>query len=332
MAFEIESAITTLIEQYHHLAYTEQFLPGFTEPLFDMPTPVPPHKLGAIILSAHSSIEKEEPYHRHNYFLINYAYRGEYQEIIDGNEILLREHDIFLSQPFVPHCMLAHESKEDVILSIRVRKDLLLHSLMPVLPKNESLLSFFISPLDRRLNAAHKYMIFRKDPNLSPQIHRVFDALIEEYVEMQPGYGTLLDTNLASLLALFSRYFFLHQEEYNRTEKALTLTSGILHYIADNCSTTTLTQVSDEFHYHPNYISTFLQKETGQTFSEIVRTYRLERACTLLSSTNMPIEEISVLVGYPHTSNFYRTFKKYHTLSPQQYRKEHRTSASDLIR
>lgn len=332
MAFDIESAVTTLIDQYPRLTYTKQILPDFPEPLFDMPIPVPPHKRGAIIISGHSSIEKAEPCHRHNYFLINYAYRGDYREIIDGKEILLKEQDVYLSQPFVPHCLLSHESKDDVILSIRIRKDLLLHSLMPVLPKNESLLNFFISPLNMNLNASHKYLIFRKDPNLCLWIHRVFEALIEEYVEMQPSYGTLLDTNLASLLALFSRYYILHQEECDKAEKAPTLISGILRYIADNCSTATLTQVSDEFHYHPNYISTLLQKETGQTFSDIIRSYRLERACTLLSSSNMPIEEIAVLVGYPHTSNFYRIFKKYNSLSPQQYRMKHHTMESDLIR
>lgn len=332
MAFEIESAITTLVEQYQHLTYTEQFLPEFSEPLFDMPIPVPPHKTGAIILSGHSAIKKAEPYHRHNYFLINYAYRGNYQEIVDGKELLLQEHDIFLSQPFVPHCLLEHPSGDDVILSIRIRKELLLHSLMPVLPKNEALLNFFISPLNKRIDAQYKYLVFRNDPALSLRMHRVFEALIEEYVEMQPGYCTLLDTNLASLLALFSRYYILRQEDCGKSAKAPTLISGILNYIANNCSTATLTQVSDEFHYHPNYISTLLQKETGQTFSEIIRAYRLERACTLLSSSNMPIEEIAVLVGYPHTSNFYRIFKKHYSVSPQQYRTQHHATGSDLIR
>lgn len=325
MVFESDSSIFLLIQQYSQLVFNKQFVSDFKEPLFDMPIPVLPHKRGDIILSGHSSIQKDEPLHCHNYFLINYAYRGDYREIIDGKEVLLREHDIYFSQPYVPHCLLSHESNEDILLSIRIRKNLLLHSLMPVLPKNEEFLNFCISPLNMRPSAKHRYLIFHEDPSLRQRIYHVFTAMIEEYVKMQPGYDTLLDTNLANLLALLSRCYILHRAEYECLDKTPTLVDRILHYISNNCATTTLTQVSEEFHYHPNYVSTLLQKETGQTFSEIIRNYRLDRARILLSNSDMPIEEIAVLVGYPHTSNFYRNFRKYCKVSPNQYRKDHKT-------
>lgn len=328
----LDSVIHTLVTQYPRLQYSKRYFPDFPEPVFDMPVPVLPHRRGDIIISAHSQILKAEPPHRHNYFLINYVYRGNYATLVNGQPVTLHEHDIYLSQPFVPHCLLEHGSEGDCILSIRVRKELLLRSLMPVLPKNEAMLDFFVAPLNMKKPASFEYMIFHADPSLEDRIHNTINYMIEEYVHMDPGYDRMLDTHLATLFALFSRYHMIHPEDNNqKNTEALPLIDALLQYISNNCATTNLTKVAEEFHYNPNYISTLLQKKTGQTFSDLIRDYRLLRACSLLKNSNLPIDEIAVLVGYPHTSNFYKTFKKQLSISPREYRREKQLSDSKTL-
>lgn len=146
MPTEIENAIEVLINQYPKLGYTAKRVPPIQDPVFLMPIPVLPHKRGNIVMCAARDILKSQPNHCHDYFVINYAYRGNYMINIAGNDTVLCEGEICLYQPLVSHALLTHEDTNSVLLTIRIRKSLLFHSLLSVMPKNEGLLDFFYLP------------------------------------------------------------------------------------------------------------------------------------------------------------------------------------------
>lgn len=58
------------------------------------------------------------------------------------------------------------------------------------------------------------------------------------------------------------------------------------------------------------------------SFQEIIIQFRMSLAKRYLIETNLPISEISMLVGYADHSNFYRTFRKESGHTPQQFRFE----------
>lgn len=319
MSNQIDIAIDTLAKQYTKLSYSIRRHKNITEPIFEMPIPVLPHKRGDIVLSSHRQISEPEPYHRHDYFLINYSYSGDYIEHIEGNNITLHQGEVYLSQPYIAHSLLAHSQAQDSIISIRARKELVFHSLLPLMPKNEIFLDFFLSPLGASPLDEHKYMILSGDNTLNATIHSIFQTIIMEYVDMKPGYDTILDSALVMLFSLLSRCYYINRPT-NSNQKSESLVDEILNYIGRTCATVTLKETANKFNYNPNYLSTILQKETGKTFSTLVREWRLKRACTLLQYSMLPVEEIGVLVGYPHSSNFYKTFKREYHVSPNQYR------------
>lgn len=309
MASHIDQAIKTLIEYYPKLEYSTLEVKGIRDPIFRMPIPVAPHRRGDIVISAHKTIKAREPYHRHDYFLINYVYRGECHAFIEGKDVLLQKGDIYLSQPFVPHSLLAHENPDDIILSVRIRKELIFKSLLPLLPHDKSLLDFFTEPLYSNPIDCHKYRILSGDKALNTSIHAVFQILILDYVDMNSCYETVMESALVMLFSFLSR---CTQKQRQRTEGSSTsnLIDNILQNLSKNYATATLKDLAAEYGYHPNYLSTILQKETGKTFSQLIREFRLERACALLRNSDLPIEEIAIIAGYPHNSNFYKTFKK----------------------
>lgn len=45
----------------------------------------------------------------------------------------------------------------------------------------------------------------------------------------------------------------------------------------------------------------------------------MERADILLKGTNLSIEEISLMLGYSNSSNFYKAFREYYHTSPREY-------------
>ncbi|HDY83103.1 MAG TPA: AraC family transcriptional regulator [Halieaceae bacterium] len=47
---------------------------------------------------------------------------------------------------------------------------------------------------------------------------------------------------------------------------------------------------------------------------------RYQLACEYLGTSSLPMEEISVLLGYSTPGNFSHAFKRWHGSSPRQYR------------
>ena len=63
------------------------------------------------------------------------------------------------------------------------------------------------------------------------------------------------------------------------------------------------------------------------TFSEVVENWRITNARRLLSTHDMPITAIATLLGYNHSSNFERAFKRWTSLSPSDYRARSRAQS-----
>ena len=45
----------------------------------------------------------------------------------------------------------------------------------------------------------------------------------------------------------------------------------------------------------------------------------MERAVLLLKNTTLSVEEITVMLGYSNTSNFYKAFREYYGTTPREY-------------
>lgn len=324
----METIIDTLTSYYHNLVYNQTYLPNYSEPIFSMPIPVSPHKVGDIIISTHKSIAQPQPYHRHSYYLINYSYKGNYDAFISNEQVQIKEHDLYISQPYVPHYLLQHDSDEDCIVSIRIRKELLLHALMPVLPKNDSMQNFFLMPLTNNTNYQPQYLLIHPTEILEKPIKNIIEILMTEYVEMNVGYETIMDSGLAMLFSLISRSYLHSQKQSTRKQQSSHseyIIENMLKYMSNHCISITLNELASIFHYHPNYVSALIQRETGQSFTDLLRKYRLNRACTLLKTSSLSVEEIASLVGYVHVSNFYRVFKQEYHMSPREYRDQQHT-------
>lgn len=66
--------------------------------------------------------------------------------------------------------------------------------------------------------------------------------------------------------------------------------------------------------------SKYFRRAAGTTFSAMVKRYRLELACRLLSLTSTPIATIAQEVGFTNLSNFNRQFRAAHGLTPSDFR------------
>lgn len=93
-------------------------------------------------------------------------------------------------------------------------------------------------------------------------------------------------------------------------------------YIQENfAGPITLEKVSEVAGFNPAYFSGLFKQETGSTFTEYLLKMRMEEAKTLLKETKLSVSSICEQVGYSDTKHFTKTFTKYTSLKPNEYRK-----------
>jgi AraC-like DNA-binding protein len=87
-----------------------------------------------------------------------------------------------------------------------------------------------------------------------------------------------------------------------------------------NYATATLASTAGHLHYHSNYLSNFIKKNTGKTFSAILNDIKLSQAIYYLVNTNMQIKDISERLGFNQLCNFYDFIKNNLGKTPLGYR------------
>lgn len=94
-----------------------------------------------------------------------------------------------------------------------------------------------------------------------------------------------------------------------------------LHHIQQSYNEDlSLKVLAAQYHIHPVYLGHLFHKETGESFTEYINRYRIEKAKELLRTTSLKVQEISRQVGYWETGYFYKQFKKYVGLSPRDFK------------
>lgn len=84
----------------------------------------------------------------------------------------------------------------------------------------------------------------------------------------------------------------------------------------------TLEEIAEKLHVTEEYLSTQFRKETGRTFTETIRGYRLEHVKKLLTVTNWKLTKIAEMVGYTDPKYMSRVFKEETGMLPLEYRKK----------
>ena len=106
---------------------------------------------------------------------------------------------------------------------------------------------------------------------------------------------------------------------------------AIIQYIQDNYRDVTLSTVAKRFHYSNEYTSRLIKDLMGMTYTEVVRTVRIERSQDFLANTTMTVANIAEAIGYDTTEHYIRQFKKHTGMTPSAYRKQEAKKSVVLI-
>ena len=223
----------------------------------------------------------------------------------------MREGDCYIGQPYSGYALRGSSESDIVIVGVLVRRDTFFRDFLGALSAAPAMLHFFLEPQVNRFSDEFVHVTLPKDS----LVWRLVDLMVLEYAHRGDGTQETLKP-----LALAAVMYLARQLRDSSTDAGTPVSEQMLAYIEQHLDAVTLAGVGARFDYHPNYVSALLHRQTGRTFSQILLQVRMERACLLLSTTNLPVERIASMVGYPDTSNFYRAFRRVKDVSPREYR------------
>ena len=150
-----------------------------------------------------------------------------------------------------------------------------------------------------------------------------FFGLFPDDVDYREKLGRL--TGKRELLIWMGNYFRWITDcmEKRRESRSPDLILKAKRFLADNYANPELTlkSVADYVGLNEKYFSARFTREAGCTFSAYLTDLRMQKARSLMGTTDLKMYEISQQVGYHNTEHFNRTFKKIFGQSPGDCRK-----------
>lgn len=86
-----------------------------------------------------------------------------------------------------------------------------------------------------------------------------------------------------------------------------------------------LASVAKMVDVHPVHLAREFRRFYGCTLGDYVRRLRIEFACQKLSTSDMPLAEISLAAGFSHQAHFSRIFKRQISITPREFRSLYRS-------
>lgn len=102
-----------------------------------------------------------------------------------------------------------------------------------------------------------------------------------------------------------------------------TLVRKVVDYINLNLiEDLSVQNLADLLYISPTYLARIFKKEVNYSIVEYINKQKIRRATYLLKDSNLPINQISQIVGIHDFNYFSRLFKKHMNKTPSQYRKD----------
>ena len=175
---------------------------------------------------------------------------------------------------------------------------------------------------DYSTNEALHLSEFEKETvnNLVIKIAEEYGGNIDKHTQ------TLIISSLELLLNYCTRYY--DRQFYTRTNHNKGIVSDfeqVLKNYYQNGSVEkfglpTVAYCARQINLSPKYLSDLLRKETGRSTKDHIHNYIIEKAKTILLSTDHSVSEIAYSLGFEYPQHFSKMFKKNTSMSPSSYR------------
>ena len=236
--------------------------------------------------------------HSHDFCEILYVAGGAGEAILEGKKFRLAPGDLVVVNPGT-----LHEERSDAKAPLRLIFLAIRDFAVPGLPAG------CLSQEKYRVLSCGEYR-YKMDIYLRELLQET-SSQIEFYQEISQGL-------VSALLVLVMRLIRINPEDEAAFSQEC---QKIKEYLDQNfTSPITLDSLSETVYISKHYLSHLFKEQTGVSPIKYLTSKRMEKACELLSETELPVSEVSKAVGYENPLYFSQVFKRIYGISPVKYR------------
>lgn len=168
---------------------------------------------------------------------------------------------------------------------------------------------------------------------------RVFDKLRQLLAQMMVAIlerpttlAMKIEIYLMELLILLTTHFIVPDAPNQKTTSDDPRQLEILKYIDNHYmdADLSLSQIADAFYMNPQYLSRYFKTKVGIPMKKFLDQMRLNKSLTALQLTDERVLDIALKYGFPDAKAYYRVFKEVLSVTPQEYRDQHKIDRKSL--
>lgn len=259
-------------------------------------------KLHIYEFDIHKRFFFEERNRKFPFYVLSYMKEGSSKVSLNGKDYQGGEHSIYLIPPNVLHDHV--KDNDDLTVFMWWHFNFLLADSIDIL-------KMFNLPVHFNM----------------PKYHLKFENLFSEYVELSHQKNKIYGIIRRRSKALELMSVIIEAAMNNIGEQNLNInycsdfTSILTDIISEPEENITLTELADEYHMHPTYISNRFKKLFGVSPIQLRNEIRIKKSKNLLITANKKIGEIAYELGFNDSDHLTHYFKKQTGMSPSEFRK-----------
>jgi AraC-like DNA-binding protein len=263
----------------------------------------------SLILFYDKNYYQSYPLHWHTAMEIIMPVNNGYTVICDNITYQLRQGDILVIQPNVPHQMPAS----------CVRRFICLASLQPMCSQNmyDCVHALFYPSL---------LLTPEKDQDLYEKVREQLYSICDEYQSCSRIAELSMYTAILTILTLIGKKIIksgsMHIEDIEPERQMQTVNFyAIREYINNHyMERLTLEDIAKMSGFSRYHFDRLFKKYSEETFYQYLNKIRINNAVMLLSDSTFPITEIAYKSGFTTISSFIRMFRIHYNCTPSEYR------------
>lgn len=255
--------------------------------------------------------------HYHEFIEILYCTEGSFYILLDGEGHTFSQGDMVIINSMEVHSVRALTEEANTYVVIRFTPELLYTTTLSAFETK------YVLPFTMK-TATHQ-KVFKKEELASTNIPGLLLTIIEEGATKSYGFELAIRTHIGQIFLWILRH-------WHNMGMDLNISSGLgienierLEIIFDYVDkhydeTITIAHMADICNMSYSYFSRFFKKAMNRNFSDYVNLIRISKAEHLLATTDEPITNVALMVGFGTTSYFIEQFKKFKRLTPKKFR------------
>lgn len=256
------------------------------------------------------------PEHTHDYVELMYVCQGSITHEVGETKVSVSSGDLIALGKNTKHSISASD-EGDVGINIIISAELFENMLNSIRHDSAIKTNHLEALLDKDTD---RFRVFSCSQNI--EIGNLVENMVYSSLLRDGKHDYLLEQSVRMLICYLCELNDAPDTPVEGSTYAEKTKKKITKYIRTSYSTATLTELAEYLGLSAPYLSRWICANFGVSFKELLMRERFSVARDLLRTTDTPIGDIIVHVGYENSSYFHKEFKKRFGTTPGKYRKQ----------